>query len=279
MSFFDKLEKVDPRFIYVLLFIIVALPLVRPLGLPISMSPMTVAFYDTVERIKPGDVAVVSIDYSAASQPEQYPQTKAVIAHLSAKGAKIVCLGFWADGAPFIDRAFKDVFGKSKDHPKYGIDFVNLGYVPNGEVGMAAIGKDIQAVCAKDYYGTATSAIPVMKDVKSGRDFKLVVSLASGTPGVPEWLRQIQAQYGVTFVTGVTAVSAPGTRQYFPAQVSGVLEGLAGAAEYEVLLVKYGYVGTLAPPMDSQSLSHVLVVAFIVLGNVGFVLRKYGKAK
>jgi hypothetical protein len=279
MSFFDKLEKVDPRFIYVLLFIIVALPLVRPLGLPISMSPMTVAFYDTVERIKPGDVAIVSIDYSAASQPEQYPQTKAVIAHLSAKGAKIVCLGFWADGAPFIDRAFKDVFGKSKDHPKYGIDFVNLGYVPNGEVGMAAIGKDIQAVCAKDYYGTATSAIPMMKDVKSGKDFKLVVSLASGTPGVPEWLRQIQAQYGVTFVTGVTAVSAPGTRQYFPAQVSGVLEGLAGAAEYEVLLVKYGYVGTLAPPMDSQSLSHVLVVAFIVLGNVGFVLRKYGKAK
>jgi hypothetical protein len=279
MSFFDKLEKVDPRFIYVLLFIIVALPLVRPLGLPISMSPMTVAFYDTVERIKPGDVAVVSIDYSAASQPEQYPQTKAVIAHLSAKGAKIVCLGFWADGAPFIDRAFKDVFGKSKDHPKYGVDFVNLGYVPNGEVGMAAIGKDIQTVCAKDYYGTATSAIPVMKDVKSGKDFKLVVSLASGTPGVPEWLRQIQAQYGVTFLTGVTAVSAPGTRQYFPAQVSGVLEGLAGAAEYEVLLVKYGYVGTLAPPMDSQSLSHVLVVAFIVLGNVGFVLRKYGKAK
>jgi hypothetical protein len=279
MSFFDKLEKVDPRYMYALLFIIVALPLLRPIGLPISMSPMTVAFYDTVEKIKPGDVAIVSIDYSPASQPEQYPQTKAVIAHLSTKGAKIICLGFWADGSPFIDKAFKDVFGKSKDHPKYGIDFVNLGYVPAGEIGMAAIGKDIQATCTKDYYGTATSAIPIMKDVKGGKDFKLVVSLASGTPGVPEWLRQIQAQYGVTFLGGVTAVSAPGIRQYFPAQVSGVLEGLAGAAEYEVLLVKYGYVGTLAPPMDSQSLSHLLVVLFIVLGNVGFVLRKHGKAK
>jgi len=279
MSFFDKLEKVDPRLMYVLLFIVVALPLVRPFGLPISMSPMTVAFYDTVEKIKPGDVAVVSIDYSPASQPEQYPQTKAVIAHLSAKGAKIVCLGFWADGAPFIDRAFKDVFGKSKDHPKYGTDFVNLGWVPNGEVGMASIGKDIQTTCPKDYYGSPTAAIPMMKDIKGGRDFKLVVSLASGTPGVPEWLRQIQAQYGVTFLTGVTAVSAPATRQYFPAQVAGVLEGLAGAAEYEVLLIKYGYIGTLAPPMDSQSLSHLLVIIFIVLGNVGFVLRKYGKAK
>ncbi len=279
MSFFDKLEKVDVRYIYVLLFIIVALPLLRPIGMPISMSPMTVAFYDTVEKVKPGDVVIVSVDWSAASQPEQYPQTKAVIAHLSAKGAKIICLGFWADGPPFIDRALKEVFGKSKDDPRYGTDFVNLGYVPSGEVGMAAIGKDIQATCPKDYYGTATSALPIMKDVKSGKDFKLVVSLASGTPGVPEWLRQIQAQYGVTFLTGVTAVSAPGVRQYFPLQVAGVLEGLAGAAEYEVLLVRYGYKGTLAPPMDSQSLSHLLVVVFIVLGNVGFVLRKYGKAK
>jgi hypothetical protein len=79
LRFFDKLEKVDPRLIYILVFLVVTLPLLRPLGLPISMSPMTVAFYDTLEKVRPGDVVVVSIDYSAASSPEQYPQTKAVI--------------------------------------------------------------------------------------------------------------------------------------------------------------------------------------------------------
>jgi hypothetical protein len=279
MSFFEKLEKMDPRVVYVLVFLVITFPLVRPLGLPISMSPMTTAFYDTVEKIKPGDVTVFSIDYSAASQPEQYPQTKAVIAHLSAKGAKMVGVCFWADGAPFIDRAFKDVFGQSRDHPKYGTDFVNLGWIPNGEIGMAALGKDVQATCSKDYYGTPTAQIPMMKDIKTGKDFKLLITLASGTPGVPEWLRQIQAPFGVPLITGVTAVSAPGTRPYFPAQVSGILEGLAGAAEYEVLLIKYGYKGTLAPPMDAQSLSHILVIAFIVLGNIGFTLRKHGKAK
>ena len=279
MSFFDKLEKVDPRIIYMLLFLVVSLPLVRPLGLPISLSPMTTAFYDTVEKVKPGDVVVFSVDYSPASQPEQYPQTKAVIAHLSAKGAKIVGVGFWADGAPFIDRALKDVFGKSNDHPKYGTDFVNLGWVPVGEIGMAALGKDVQGTCTKDYYGTSTKDIPLMKDIKTAKDFKMLVTLSSGTPGVPEWLRQIQAAYGVPLITGVTAVSAPGIRAYFPAQVLGILEGLAGAAEYEVLLVRYGYVGTLAPPMDSQSTTHMLVIVFIVLGNIGFVLKKYGKAK
>ena len=279
LSFFDKLEKVDPRIIYMLLFVVVAFPLLRPLGLPMSMSPMTVSVYDVVDKIKPGDVVVVSIDYSAASQPEQYPQTKAVIAHLSAKGAKIVMLGFWVDGIPFADRALNDVFGGSKGHPKYGIDFVNLGWIPNGEVGMAALGKDVQATCPRDYYGNPTEAIPMMRDIKSGRDFKLVMTISSGTPGYAEWVRQIQAQYGTVLITGVTAVSAPAARAYFPAQLSGILEGLAGAAEYEVLLVKYGYKGTLAAPMDAQSLTHLLVIIFIVLGNIGFVLRKYGKVK
>jgi hypothetical protein len=279
MSFFDKLDKVDPRLIYILVFLIVSLPLIRPLGLPISMSPMTIAFYDAVEKVKSGDVVVVSIDYSAASSPEQYPQTKAVIHHLATKGAKIIGLGFWADGTPFIDNAFKAVFGKSKDHPKYGTDFVNLGWVPAQEVGMKSLGGDVLGTCPKDYYGTSTATLPMMKDVKTGKDFKMVITLSSGTPGVPEWIRQIQAQYGVTFLYGVTAVSAPGVRIYFPGQAAGGLEGLAGAAEYEVLLIKYGYVGTLAPPMDSQSLSHLLVIIFIVLGNVGYVLKKYGKAK
>jgi len=277
MSLLGKLERVDPRAIYVLLFLVISFPLLRPLGLPISMSPMTVAYNDVVEKVKPGDVAIISMDFSPASMAEQYPATKATVAHLAAKGAKIVGLGFWADGAPFMDKAYIDVLGASKDHPKYGVDFVNLGWVPNGEVGMAALGKDVHATCSKDYYGTPVGALPMMKDIKSGKDFKMLITIASGTPGVPEWLRQWQAQYGITTITAVTAVSAPGIRPYFPAQIGGVIEGLAGAAEYEVLLARYGYKGTLAPPMDAQSLSHMLVVAFIVLGNIGFALKKYGK--
>jgi len=257
----------------------VAVPLLRPLGLPISMSPMTIAYYEEIEKVKPGDVVVVSYDYGPASSPEQYPQSKAVFAHLFAKGAKIVGVGFWADGAPFIDMAFKDVLGKSKDHPKYGVDFVNLGFVPGAEPAMASFGKDVHATCPKDYYGNSIGALAMMKDIKSAKDFKLVVGLSSGTPGYLELLRQIQGPYGVPLIAGVTAVVGPGIRVYFPGQVSGVIEGLAGAAEYEILLARYGYVGTLAAPMDAQSLTHLLVIGFIVLGNIGFVLRKYGKVK
>ena len=279
MSFFDKLEKLDRRAIFVLVFLLVALPLVRPLGLPIPISPMTQAFYDTVELLKTGDVAVLSFDYSAASLPEQYPQSKAVVSHLVAKGAKIVAVCFWQDAPTFIDRTFKDVFGESENHPKYGVDFVNLGFVYGAETAMASFGKDVHATCAKDYYGKAIGTLPLMTNVRSGKDFKLLVALSSGTPGYRELLRQVQAPYAVPLIAGVTAVVGPEVRPYFPQQISGVTEGLAGAAEYEVLLIRYGYKGTLAAPMDAQSLGHLLVVVFVVLGNVGFLVRKYGKGK
>jgi len=279
MSLLEKLEKTDQRVIYILLFLLVAFPLVRPLGLPIAMSPMTTAFFEGVDQVKPGSVVVVSFDYSPASYPEQYPQSKAVFAHMVAKGAKIVAVAFWDAAAPFIDSAFKDVIGASKEHPKYGTDFVNLGYIPGSEPAMASFGKDVHATAPKDYYGNPLDTLPMMKDIKSAKDFAMVIALSSGTPGYLELLRQIQAPYGVPLCAGVTAVVGPGIRPYFPAQVFGVIEGLAGAAEYEVLLARYGYRGTLAAPMDAQSLTHLLVVVFIVLGNIGFVLRKYGKAK
>ncbi len=279
MSFFDKLEKLDRRIIFVLVFLVVAYPLLWPLKLPIPISPMSQAFYDQAEQLKPGDVVMISFDYSAASLPEQFPQSKATLTHVYAKGAKIVAVTFWVDGPIFIDRAFKEVFGASQGHSKYGVDFVNLGYVLGAETAMASFGKDIYATVAKDYYGQATDALPLMKNVKSAKDFKLVIALSSGTPGYRELLRQIQGPYSIPLIAGVTAVVGPEIRPYFPQQIGGVMEGLAGAAEYEMLLVGYGYKGTLSAPMDAQSLGHLLVVLFVILGNVGFVMRKNRKEK
>lgn len=279
MSLFDKLEAVDRRAIFVLVFLVVAFPLLSPLNLPIPISPMTQAFYDAVEKLRPGDVAFISFDFSAASLPEQYPQSKAAVSHVSAKGAKIVAVTFWADGPIFIDNTFKDVFGASSSHSKYGIDFVNLGYVVGAETAMASFGKDIYSTTPKDYYGKPIGTLPLMENVKSAKDFKILIALSSGTPGYRELLRQIQAPYGLTEVAGVTAVVGPEVRPYFPQQIGGVIEGLAGAAEYEILLGRYGYKGTLAAPMDAQSMGHVLVVCFVVLGNIGFIVRKYGRKK
>ena len=67
-------------------------------------------------------------------------------------------------------------------------------------------------------------------------------------------------------VSGCTAVSAPEYYAYMSTnQLTGLLGGLAGAAEYEQLVeVK----GTATRGMDGQSLAHLAIIFFILLGNV-----------
>ncbi len=54
-------------------------------------------------------------------------------------------------------------------------------------------------------------------------------------------------------------------------QLTGLLGGLKGAAEYETLVQRRGRGLT---GMDSQSIVHVLLVLFIILGNVILLYQK-----
>jgi len=58
-------------------------------------------------------------------------------------------------------------------------------------------------------------------------------------------------------------------------QMVGLLGGLKGAAEYEMLLKKPG-MGQKG--MDAQSVSHLVIVLMIVWGNVGYFLKRKSSA-
>ena len=77
------------------------------------------------------------------------------------------------------------------------------------------------------------------------------------------------SRYHLPMVAGVTAVSAP---EYYPylqtGQLRGLLGGMAGGAEYEVL-VKHPALATRG--MDAQSLAHIFIALMIILGNLAFL--------
>jgi hypothetical protein len=57
---------------------------------------------------------------------------------------------------------------------------------------------------------------------------------------------------------------------------------MKGAAEYEHLIVKHGYTdeaGTAETGMNSQSMIHILIIVFIILGNVGYFFSRRGVKK
>jgi len=283
MSFWKKLEAVDVRLIFLVLWIAVGIPLLTPLYLPLSISPDTVKYYEAVEALPAGSVIAFGMDVSPAGYGgELGPQARATATHLFRKPLKIIFLSFWETGAPLIEDVWKNPFvAAGMKDKKYGVDYVNLGWVPGTETGMASFAMDIWKTLEKgDYKGTKLADLPIMANVKTVNDIYLLICIETGTPGGPEYLRQWQARNPrLKVLVGSLGVSVPANIAYVAAgQYISVLRGGRGATEYQRLL----NIVTPADVMgaDAMTMSHVVVLAFLLLGNVGyFVTRKPKPAK
>lgn len=272
---FDKLQSIDKRIIYTIMLLCLIIPMVKPLGIPLSISPSTQGVYNMVDNLKPGDKVLLALDYSPGGSADVHPQLEVMVDHLMKKGVQAVMVSFWDAGPMFGEQVIPkfDALGK-----KYGVDYVNLGYVAGGEMGIKKWATDIPGTTPKDFHSNKPiSEFPIMKDVKDAKAFKLIIDFSSGTPGGKEWIRQVQTPMNIPMAIGTVTVSVP---EYTPfvqsGQLIGMLAGLRGAAEYEVLNKTPG--GAVAK-MDAQSMGHLLVIAFIVLGNVGYLLTRKQGAK
>jgi len=151
---------------------------------------------------------------------------------------------------------------------------------------MKAMAVSIEEVFPTDVDGTSTDGMAIVDDVRSYDDVELVISLATGIIG-EWWADLVNAQFDVPVAVGCTAVSAPKYYAFFRSQqMIAVLGGLRGAAEYEELVKrKYPEIAAIyeipeekvisaTTGMDVQSIIHVIIIAFIIFGNVMFFASK-----
>lgn len=271
---FESLTKIDRRWIFLFVALAVSLPLFFPIGIKFSVSHPVRGFYEAIEAVPNGSKVLMSCDYDPASQPELLPMTISALEQMFRKDLKVVIICLWAAGPPMAEEALSVVAPKYKK--ERGVDYVNLGFKEGREVVMVAMGTSIPNTFPNDYTGKLVSQIPIMQGVTNFRDVTMLVNISAGYPGTKEWVQQVQARYQLTLVSGCTAVSAPEYYPYYQAkQLAGLLGGMKGAAEYEQLVGVKG-IGTRG--MDAQSVSHLTVLFFIIIGNLAFfALRAYKK--
>ena len=264
-----KLQSVDRRIIYVLLILATAVPMINPLGIPLSTGANATTFYNQMEALQPGDKVLFSMDYAASGAPDVHPQAIAVMAHMMEKGIGVAFIGFWEGGPMFAEQLMRFYEAEGKE---YGVDFVNLGYIPGGESAIKRFGEDVAGQVKTDFRGNAAASLPLMSGIKDTRDFAAVICFAAGNPGIDEWVRQVQGPLDINLLAAVVTVSVPQTMPFYNAgQIKGLLGGMRAAAEYETLM---GKPGPSVAKMDAQSLGHVLIILFIVVGNIAYFLEK-----
>jgi hypothetical protein len=264
----EKMGNIDKRVLYVLLVLVLLYPMVKPIGLPISISLATKTSYDAVEKLKSGDTIMMDFGYYVDGAPDVEPILVAVLKQLMAKNIKVIAMGYREHAPMLIDKAFAPYAGTKV----YGTDYVNLGFLAGGETAIQAYSRDIKKAFPRDVKGTPTEQIPILKNITGAAECQMFMFFTDSAADY--WVRQV-SQFKVPIVGGVITVSAPQAEPYLASgQLTGLLAGLRSAAEYELLMKAPG---PAAAGMDAQSTGHVLLILFIIMGNISWLMMKNKK--
>jgi len=269
-AFARRMVAIDRRIIFLLIAVAVLIPLLRPFGLPIKVSPEVKAVYDYMEGLPERSVFLLSFDFDPSSKPELEPQAVALLRHAFRKNLRVIVMTHWLTGTGLADDVVATVAAETGK--QRGQDYVFLGWAPGGYALILAMGQDLYTAFPSDYRKIPTKDMPVLEGVRSLRDVQYLVSLAAGGAGIEMWYVFGKDKYRFEMAGGATGVIAPGLYPFLRSgQINGLIGGLQGAAEYETLI---GRSGMATAGMDAQSATHFVIILLVLLCNVFyFVLR------
>jgi hypothetical protein len=277
-SWIERLQRIDRRIIFSFVFVAVLVPFYvawPPVKIKVSREVMDV--YRVIDAIPPhGRPLLLSFDYDPASAAELSPMAEAVLRHCFSKDIRVlaISLQYTGQGAGIATELLPRIaseFGKQRN-----VDWAFLGFQPNPAVAMLQMGESFARTFPRDYYGTPIEEIPLMDGIQNYEQIPAALTLAASAVG-EYWAVFAGSRYRLVVLTGITAVYTADMQPFYQSgQVSGILGGLKGAAEYER---QVGRTGDGTAGMRSQKLVHYLILLFVVIGNAAHLwARRAGRS-
>jgi hypothetical protein len=277
-------KDVDRRIVYLFIGVTVSLAIIFRLSFSEVATPIVKNIFDKIENLPPGSKIVVSYDFDPAMAPEVHPMANALLRHILEKKHKLFFMSLWATGQSMVSISINDVLKPEFPNAVYGSDYCNLGYKAGNEGVLNVVITNYRKMFPTDAHGTSLDSLPMFRDVESLKDMDLLISVGGGKPGVKEWVLFAGDPTGVATAGGSAAVSAPLLYPYYPRQLIGLMGGTKGAAEYEAELIRvYPRFKNFSAPalrmMGPQTMTHVVIIAFIIIGNVAYFRSRQSGGK
>lgn len=292
MDILVKLKDLDRRIIFIFVALSVALPLLLKLSFPVVPGNNVKALFKHLDSLEPGTRTVLSFDFDPASAPELHPAAVAILVHMFRNNLKPICMANWPVGGEMAQSALEEAIKIYKETPdEYyikrgkpvppkrdlirGVDYVNMGYKPGGMVHIKGLIKDFLKAYPTDKDGVSTADMPIFI-LNDGKKFTLadaglIMSFTAGTGGIEVYIG-LGAEHKRPMAASCTSVNIPKFYTYLQTkQLIGLVGGLPGAAECEALI---DYKGPAQRGMAPQSIVHIVIMLFIILGNIAYLYEK-----
>jgi hypothetical protein len=280
--------KLDRRWIFLFLMVVCIIAYIVPFQVPIRTEPETESIYNFVDTIPEGSVILVAIDYDPNNLAELHPMTYVLVEHAWRRKVKVIFTALSQNGPGMADQAIRDLTDSLALDRTYrgveykgreivcGEDYCFLGYKPYYAIVILAMGQDFRLPFPADYYGTPLDSLPMMRGILNYDQLAGVIDLSGGNI-TDAWISYGQGRFNFPLYLGLTGVM---TAQYYPylgsGQVKGIMGGLLGAAMYEELAENPG---RAKDGMRIQLMAHIVIILFIVMGNVGYFVSRRGRVE
>ncbi|MDH4222158.1 MAG: hypothetical protein OEV55_01315 [candidate division Zixibacteria bacterium] len=278
MSFYEQMMNLDRRWVYLIIGIVVVITAIVPFDVPLYVTPEVQSVYDFVESLNSGDILMIGVDYAPEAMAELHPMMYAITRQAFKRDVKLLLCCLHQNGPGMVEQVISQV---SKEYNKVnGMDYVYLGYKPYPAITILAMGQNFRIPFPEDYYGTPLDSLTMMRSITNYDNVRAILNISAGS-STEYWINYANGRYNALLAIGVTGVM---TSDYYPflqsRQIFGLIGGMKGAAEYEYLAEKDGYISkkkdqlSAYKSMPIQTTTHVVVILFIVIGNIGYFMSK-----
>lgn len=274
-NIFKSMATVERRWVYLVIFLVVLYPVFRPIGMPISVSPSTQTYYNWLTKVTSNDVVFFAFETGFESYMELKGGTLATVRMIIEKEAKMFVAFATADGLAVFQMIMGDpdrnipgvLTPEMQAHSyKYWEDYIILGYVLVNEPSTLSMAQNFHGFIYNDFAGKPIKG-SFLDRIQTPKDIALIIDFSPGmqtTAIIRHWVMS----YGTPMIEGAIGVNIPSLAIYLETGLlKAILQSTRGGAELEFLT---GHPGPGLTAMDSFTLVHYLLIAIIIMGNIGF---------
>jgi hypothetical protein len=270
----ETLENLPLWLFFILIIAAMAYISINPLGLPVPVTQQTKDTHAAVEKLEAGDIILIDGGYASGTIAVHEPGLVVVFKHAMKVGAKMVLVSSAIEGPQLFDRALAKIKPETKGY-EYGKDYIHLGYFAGAEPAYAGIIADITSIFTVDYKNTPVDQLELWDELSppTHEKISLVYVQSAGGDVCEGWIRQSAVRYDIPMIQQPLEMMVPTILPYYPLNCQGVLNGGIGAAEYESF---GGFPGEAVKLSDMLSVAHLVILVFLILGNIGWYMRPRG---
>jgi hypothetical protein len=260
------LATYDRRWVYLTLFLVVTLPLLRPIGMAISVSPDTVDYYEAINTVGNGDRVLFTLNTEFSGYNEIQSGVVASMRVFIENGAKICVAVGHPEATGIPELVFNQLETELEENGyEYGEDYVILGYVMPNEASVASMAQDFQGAISQDWLGRPIDDTFLI-EIETYEDWDLIADFTTGL--ATTFLLNHFALRGTPMTVNCIGVMVSSQKPYVDSGVYlAILQSMRGGAELEFLT---GHPGPGMTAMDAFTLGHYMLLLFIIAGNIGY---------